>query len=533
MMVKYGVTSALQSSEIREKVKQTNLEKYGVDNPSQSLVVKEQKRKTTRKNHGVDHPLQSREIREKIKQTNLEKYGVDNPLQSSEIKEKVKQTNLERYGAINPQQSPAIIDKTKKTNRKRYGHDYPSQSPEVKTKTKQTNIERYGVECTLQVDVVKEKIKATNIERHGVAHPAQSPAVQTKTKQTNQAKYGVDHARQAPEVRETIKKTMWTRYGVNFYAQRHIPKETLDILNNREALSSALVGNNFTSLGERLGVCAGTVARYAYKHGLECPTIQSFSEIEISEFLTANAIKHERGNRSVIKPKELDFWLPDHNLAIEFNGIYWHSSKFKDKDYHLNKTLACSSQGVQLLHIFEDEWVSHKESLKKKILHLCGKTEKVIGARKLNITECSEQGITTFIDDNHVQGSTNAGTHNLKVTHNNSLVAAVVLTKTAVAGEVEMVRFCTDQLATYPGLMSKVVSFVKKTYHYHRMISFADLRLSNGDVFRKSGWREISRVPPDYQLVLKNTQVGKSSDIGDSDMLQIYDCGKIEYMIEW
>jgi hypothetical protein len=83
--------------------------------------------------------------------------------------------------------------------------------------------------------------------------------------------------------------------------------------------------------------------------------------------------------------------------------------------------------------------------------------------------------------------------------------------------------------------MSKVVAFTKKTYHYNQIIAFADLRLSNGDVYRKSGWKEVGHVPPECYYIISDTR--DCSEIERSptelEMPHIYDCGKLQYMIEW
>jgi len=74
---------------------------------------------------------------------------------------------------------------------------------------------------------------------------------------------------------------------------------------------------------------------------------------------------NESNNRSVLNCLELDIYLPEYNVAIEFNGLYWHSELYKEKDYHLNKTLECKKKGVDLLHIFEDDWVFKQDIIKK------------------------------------------------------------------------------------------------------------------------------------------------------------------------
>ena len=62
-------------------------------------------------------------------------------------------------------------------------------------------------------------------------------------------------------------------------------------------------------------------------------------------------------NRKVIKPLELDIYIPEKRIAIEINGSYWHSESHKDKYYHQNKTINCAKQGIRFIHIFEYEWL--------------------------------------------------------------------------------------------------------------------------------------------------------------------------------
>ena len=79
---------------------------------------------------------------------------------------------------------------------------------------------------------------------------------------------------------------------------------------------------------------------------------------------------------------EIDIFLPDNNLAIEFNGLYWHSTVYKNSDYHLNKTELCEKQGIQLMHIWEDDWLYKQDIIKSIILNKINATDNI------NSTEC-------------------------------------------------------------------------------------------------------------------------------------------------
>ena len=99
----------------------------------------------------------------------------------------------------------------------------------------------------------------------------------------------------------------------------------------------------------------------------------SRAEIEIREFIESiyNG-KKEYNSRNVISPYELDFYLPDLNLAFEYNGIYWHSDKVVAKksrkfnsanEYHEFKNNKCSELGIDLFHIKEEDYINNKEQI--------------------------------------------------------------------------------------------------------------------------------------------------------------------------
>ncbi|MBR4316364.1 MAG: hypothetical protein IKP65_05310 [Alphaproteobacteria bacterium] len=57
-------------------------------------------------------------------------------------------------------------------------------------------------------------------------------------------------------------------------------------------------------------------------------------------------------DKTMIKPYELDIYIPEKQVAIEFDGIYWHNEENKPKNYHLMKTELCEEKGIHLIHIF-------------------------------------------------------------------------------------------------------------------------------------------------------------------------------------
>lgn len=109
-------------------------------------------------------------------------------------------------------------------------------------------------------------------------------------------------------------------------------------------------------LEELFGVSKATVRKYIERFGLEKYIDNKFrsrQERYIAKYLIEHSIDIRTNVRNLIEGKELDIYIPDRKIAIEFNGNYWHSELYKDKYYHQNKSLECLRSGIEVIHIFE------------------------------------------------------------------------------------------------------------------------------------------------------------------------------------
>jgi hypothetical protein len=143
------------------------------------------------------------------------------------------------------------------------------------------------------------------------------------------------------------------------------------------------------------------------------PVIKGASsyEFEILEYINSNyqgEVVH--GDRSVLKPKELDIWIPDCKFAIEFNGTYWHGADEEtdqiQKEKHLWKTQRCNDLGITLFHIWEHDWVDLRKQqiLKSMILSRLNQTKKVF-AKKTTITKVNPKEAKDFLNQCHLEGT--------------------------------------------------------------------------------------------------------------------------------
>lgn len=111
----------------------------------------------------------------------------------------------------------------------------------------------------------------------------------------------------------------------------------------------------------------------SFKSGNRCPICakrQSKGEQEIINYLKSLNIKTQERVKGLIGRKEIDIYLPNYKIGIEYNGLYWHSNKFRDNTYtHYNKYKLCKEKGIILLQIFQDEWKEKQDIIKEIILY--------------------------------------------------------------------------------------------------------------------------------------------------------------------
>jgi hypothetical protein len=530
------------------KTKKTNLEKWGVENPSQLASVKEKKRETFIQNWGVDHPSKSDIIKESKRETFQDRFGVDNPFQSDDIKEKIKSTNIINLGVENPSQSEDIKEKKRETFIQNWGVDHPLKSSEIKEKIINSNLEKWRVKWTLQSDEIKEKIKRTNLNLFGVDNPMKNKDIIEKIVKNNLEKWGVDYYYQTDEFKEKSKETNIKKYSSDSYKKSDLfynstiignDNNYVKYLGNSEHLFNCDCGENFiirtdnyfTRKKENIPLC--TLCN-------PIGDLKSIKEKELFEFIKSiyggNIIQSWRNGL------EIDIYLPELNLGFEFNGLYYHSDKYKDKWYHLNKTKNFEERGIRIIHIWEDDWINRCDIIKSQITNLLNKSERKIFARKCYVSEIKDSKISTkFLEDNHIQGK-DYSIIKLGLFFNEELVSVMTFNKSEGRKKIEeggwnLSRFCNKINLNIVGGASKLLNFFIKNYDVRRIVSYADRDWSIGDLYFKLGFDLVSENNPDYKYIIENKRMHKSrfrkSKTGLSekelDLLKIWDCGKLKF----
>lgn len=485
-------------------------------------------------------------VRNKTKSTNIKKYGGISPAHSKNVRHKMEHTMLDRYGVCNAAQSSEIKDKMKSTNIERYGVENPSQSSEIKEKKKQTSQKNYGVDHYFKTEQYKEYVNSQEFkdifnttefkekkieimqERYGVNHPLHFEKFKKKSRETNIEKYGVYTKMLIRFSRDTLSKLR----DKNWLRKKH-HDEKLPLY----VICKILENYDPSSLAKRFRLYNIEI-KYFYK---------SYPEKVISEMLDSYGLVNNT-DRKQIYPYELDLYVPAKKIAIEYCGLYWHSEEAgKDKNYHKMKYELCKSKGIKLITIFEDEWLEHSDLVQRKLIHILGLSQdKKIFARKVNVRVVDSQQKKQFFDDNHIQGD-GPSSINYGAYYNDELVA--VLGFIQHKNEFTLNRYATS--CNVIGGFSKLLSHFEREYNSPKIVTFADLRWSDGDLYEKTGFLLDKIIPIDYNYVKGNKRYhkfnfrhkGLSVKLNEYDsnlteknnMLnngyrRIWDCGKKRYI---
>ena len=458
----------------RAKTKQTKLERYGDENYNNY---------------------------EKIKQTNLKRYGVECTFQNEDVKTKTKQTLIEQYGSVKDSYNHRI-QKTKNTNLKRYGTEYVFQNEDVRAKSKQTCLERYGVENPSQSKDVKEKKKQTCLKNFGVECSFQNEGVRAKSKQTCLERYGVNYPMQNADI---LLKALYSK-------KQNIIKNRDDILdvnfeNDQTIYTCSCPHPNCNKCLNKTYLCDSVCYHNRRYHNLETCTnllnIQNIHnkgtslELFVRDILDSYNINYISNDRSVLKKYELDIYIPSKQIAIECNGLYWHS--LKEPSYHINKHKECREKGIQLLTLWEDQIIKKPEIIRSIILSKLGIYDKKIYARKCIIKEVSSKESNSFLKENHLQGNTNSSIR-LGLYYNDELVSIMTfgchrrsLNSKNESDSYELYRFCNKLNIRVIGGASKLLKYFIKNYKPKQITSFASNDISNGDLYKILGFAEIGK----------------------------------------
>jgi hypothetical protein len=455
-----------------------------------------------------------------------------------------------------------------------------------------TNIEKYGIACVAQLEEnrqkfrdyyadpvkvaeVNEKLRNTYIEKYGVKNPAHVPEILAKRIATILTRYNVTNISQIPATKAKLAARMeeyklnghLLKKGYERFSKSIEEKYNIRLTTPQEEYLGSISKQvfSFTCL-----TCNDSFSqRFHYWRPPKCqicnPKVAHYTsgeEQDVYDYIVneLGITGGHQSDKSIINPFELDMVFPSHKIAIEYCGLYWHceASSGKDKKYHAEKMKLTNQRGYRLITIFSDEWNFKKDIVKSKLKNIFGRTTVKHHARKLVVKELVQKESKEFLNKNHLQGHSTAKINLGLCTQAGQLVALMsfsngraALNTSVKASEYELVRFVTNGDSIVGGAGKLLKHFIK-TYNPTRIISYADLRWSEGDLYKTLGFEERTKPTIGYWYVsdyekrehrfnfTKKTLVKEGADIRltEWEIMQelgydrIWDCGHQKYIME-
>lgn len=462
---------------------------------------------------------------------------------------------------------------------------------EINQKRKQTNIKKYGVGNIGQTDFAKKahrefyldeskvnvatnKFKQSMIETYGVDNPQKVKSIKNQSQKTLESKYGVTNAWLIPEVRiksiaaiqnqknsGEFLKLGYQRFAEyvrnNFEMKLLTPFEDYHGIKQKDALEYT-----FQCLScERI-----ITKKFYHARGINCdvcnkkmPSFTSNEEQDLFNYITVDLgiTNSSQGNRTIISPYELDMVFPEQKIAIEYCGLYWHSelSSSRHKMYHKAKMDLAAEAGWRLITVFSDEWNTKREIVKSRLRHIFKKNTDKYYARKLKVIELSFNESKDFFKKNHIQGDAVAKWRYGLKTSDDVLVAAMTFSGGRKvlnsSDEFELVRYATNGYNVIGGPHKLLKHFIKN-HAPKKIVTYADLRWSNGNLYETLQFTKTGTPSPGYWYVenynkryhrynyIKSKLVKLGFDksktewqiMSDCGYDRIWDCGHQKYYLQ-
>lgn len=289
--------------------------------------------------------------------------------------------------------------KIEKTSLEKYGTLNPSKSEIIKNKIKTTNNVKYNVDYTYQSNEIKEKIKITNNLKYGVDYPQQNKEIYKKSKETNLEKYGCDISSKNINVKKKISdklKESWNNKIISNYNVISISGNTYELkceYGHTYFIEKTLLNNRKYFNTKLCTICNKKNSGSGQQQNIEA----YIKSIYNGEILI--------NNRKILDNEyEIDIYLPDLKIGIEYNGLYWHSNKYLNEKYHYNKYFKSKEKNIQLIQIWEDDWklnnVNIKNNIYNRIYNNVKFTDDIIIVNNMNPYDLKDYKIINILPPN-------------------------------------------------------------------------------------------------------------------------------------
>lgn len=235
----------------------------------------------------------------------------------------------------------------------------------------------------------------------------------------------------------------------------------------------------------------------------------SRAEKEVADFVRELGFQVYE-NYKISGNTEVDIYIPSKGIALDYNGLYWHSTAIRDDIYyHKKKIDLCRSiLGARLYYIWEDDYFLRKDVLIRWIMNLLGvSTDKRVDARKCVVCTIDSDYAKGFLDKYHIQGSTSKP-KSIGLVYDGDIVAVLAYSFNSANYMVNIERYATN--CKVRGGFSKLLKeLLCSTNDCIGAYTFSDNSISDGNMYRVCGFEEKGMLKPDYTYLYKNTRCHK------------------------
>lgn len=214
---------------------------------------------------------------------------------------------------------------------------------------------------------------------------------------------------------------------------------------------------------------------------------RSSYEIAICKMLDSLGVEYITNDRDILNGKELDIYVPEFRIAIEFDGIYCSKKTYE-------KYLALQKQDIQLLNIFESEYDENKI---RGILTSKFRKSDIVYARKCSVVELDNESYRAFCEKTHIQGYAPAKVR-YGLMYNGELIQVMSFSKPRFNKKCqwEIIRECSTK-GVVDGKDRLFKHFIKLN-DPQSIISYCDKRYFSGESYLRLGMKEQADSPMGY-----------------------------------
>ncbi len=400
--------------------------------------------------------------------------------------------------------------------------------------TVDTSMRKYGVSNPILLKSNKEKLSAS------IKNSAD------KSKSTMMTNHGVESPMYSNDIKQKVINTWSNKIKDQLLTKGYnIISNSIGKIELEHIKCGSVCVHNKSDLSTRLRNDVEPCHKCRQKY-------VSSAEIELRDFITSLGVTNAIYNsRNIIPPYEIDIFLPDHKLALEYNGLYWHSDSKKGRIYHQKKTLECKSKGIRLINVWEDDWMSKTHKIKGIIKSTLGIFEKIIYARKceIKLVNCNN-----FIKDNHLQSLSNRKSINYALIYENEIIHAITFYNNG-NGSYEIDRLVSKIGYKIVGGTNRLFKHFLKNHSPKFVKTFSDASIFTGIVYLNLGFKpdgitqpsyyyfkDIKEVPTRFNRINfqkhKLVKMGYNPTLSESEIMaglgygKFYDSGNYKFVFE-